>query len=123
MQKYNEFLGEETATPNEQALKMGLEYVGFGRYEDPKSGQVTYIVQDGKLVPFNKAVKTNSYTAQSGNDFGNLGKQLTPVLQQDIVDLQKAYPPTKYDDDELSAIKQYTDGGHGSVNTVLNSLP
>lgn len=37
----------------QQAKKMGLTYVGFGRYAD-KTGNVAYIVQDEKLIPFKK---------------------------------------------------------------------
>lgn len=110
-------------TPSEQAKKLGLQYVGFGRYEDPKSGQVTYIVQNNRLVPFNKAVKTNSYIQQSGNDFGSLAKDLNPAMQETAQKLMQAYPPEKYDDDELDAIKLYTDTQAPAVSSVLSSLP
>ena len=122
MKRLSEFLSEAT-DPAAQAKSLGLQYVGFGRYEDPHTQQVTHIVQDGKLVPFNKAVRTNTYVAQSGNDFGNLAKQLKPIVGQDMMDLNKAYQPTKYTNDELSALKSYTDANYASVNAVLNSLP
>lgn len=132
MKKLSEFLTEEdkkkpdgTAGTDaaKQAKQLGLNYVGFGRYTDPKTGQVTYIVQNGRLVPFDKAVKTNSYVQQSGDDYGNLAKEQKPVLMQDMADLQKAYKPEKFTDDELDAIKLYTDANHDAVNTRLDSLP
>lgn len=125
MKKFNEFVTEaaQPSDPAAQAKSLGLQYVGFGRYEDPHTQQVTHIVQNNKLVPFSKAVRTNDYATQNGNDFGNLAKQLKPALQQDIIDLNKSAPPTKYNDDELSAIKSYTDANYAAVNSVLNNLP
>lgn len=110
-------------SPAEQAKNLGLKYVGFGRYEDPKTQQVTYIVQNDRLVPFNKAVKTNSYVQQSGDDFGKLSKELNSGLQDTITKMMTAYKPEKYDDDELEALKQYTDTSYEAVNAVLSSLP
>lgn len=131
MKKYAEFLEEVASAPpkpsgpstSEQAKQLGLQYVGFGRYEDPKTRQVTYIVQNGRLVPFDKAVKTNTYAQANGDDFGQLSKQLRPVVQQDMEQLMKTYKPEKYSNEELEAIKLYTDANHDAVNTVLNSLP
>lgn len=110
-------------TPAEQAKSLGLQYVGFGRYEDPRTRQVTHIVQNDRLVPFNKAVKTNSYVQQSGDDFGQLNKQINAGLQDTLTKMMQAYKPEKYDDDELEALKQYTDTSYEAVNAVLSSLP
>jgi len=127
----SEFFAEEASQPAnttgteaaKQAEQLGLNYVGFGRYADPATGQVAYIVQNGRLVPFNKAVKTNSYVQQSGDDYGNLAKEQKVVVQQDMADLQSAYMPEKFSDGELDAIKLYTDANHDAVNTLLASLP
>lgn len=53
----NETLADEIKSENSrtaaarQAKKMGLVYAGFGRYLDSK-GKVSYVVHDGKLVPY-----------------------------------------------------------------------
>lgn len=115
---------ETQGTPaSEEAKRLGLNYVGFGRYENPASGQVTHIVQNNRLVPFGSAVRTNSYANESGNDFGNFTKALLPNVTQDILELQDNYPPEIYTNEELDAIKQFTDANYYTVNAMLNSLP
>ena len=62
MKKFGEYLtetladevkSEPTTAAAAQARKMGLTYVGFGRYADSK-GQVSYTVDKDRLVPFKK---------------------------------------------------------------------
>lgn len=106
-----------------QAASMGLKYVGFGRYEDPNTGQVTYIVQNEKLVPFSRAVRTNTYQSHSADDFGTFLNALAPDLDKTVASLAKAYTPDKYSDDELDAIKQFTDTSYYNVANLLNKLP
>lgn len=106
-----------------QAKQMGLLYVGFGRYEDPATGQVAYVVQNDKLVPFSRAIRTNTYTATNGDDFGTFLQYLQAQVEQDVMKLVDAYPPEDYSEEELDAIKQFTDTGYYNVNSLLNSLP
>lgn len=133
MKKFSQYIVEDLndeLTPNmehseaaQQAASMGLQYVGFGRYEDPATGQITFIVQNNKLMPYSKAVKTNTYAAQNGDDFGTLAKSKAPQLQQDISVLTGAYSPENYEDAELDAIKNFTGGGYEQVNNKLAQLP
>jgi len=60
MKKFGEYLEESLAAEiksepksmaAKQARKMGLSYVGFGRYADNK-GRVAYTVENDRLVPF-----------------------------------------------------------------------
>lgn len=106
-----------------QAASMGLRYVGFGRYEDPNTRQVTYIVQNDKLVPFSRAVRTNTYQSHSADDFGTYLNALATDLDKTVGALVKAYSPDKYSDDELDAIKQFTDTAYYNVSSLLNKLP
>ena len=105
-----------------QAKRLGLAYVGFGRYEDPKTRQVTYIVQNDRLVPFSKAVRTNSYAQSSSNDVGNYVKSLKQNVQQSHQELSGAYKPEKYSEDELDAIKMFTENS-SAINGSLANLP
>lgn len=131
MKKFKDYMSEDlnlaaaepTSEASAQAKQLGLTYVGFGRYEDPTTQQVTYIVQNGRLVPFSKAVRTNSYQQQSGNDFAGLTKVLAPQVQQIQAFLTASYPAEKYDDPELDAIKYYTGIGAAEINSRLYSLP
>ena len=133
MKKFSQYITEDLndeLTPKieqseaaQQAAAMGLQYVGFGRYEDPRTGQVSHIVQNDKLIPYSKAVKTNTYTTQNGDDFGNLVKSKAPQLQQDSSILTDAYAPENYEDAELDAIKDFTGGGYEQVNNKLSTLP
>ena len=105
-----------------QAKRQGLVYVGFGRYEDPKTQQVTHIVQNDRLVPFSKAVRTNTYAQNNSNDIGNYVKQLSPISQETAGVLSASYPPEKFDEDELDAIKAFT-ADPTQVNQTLAGLP
>ena len=107
----------------EQARQLGLRYVGFGRYEDPQTQQVTYIIQDNKLVPFRKAVKTNEYTQSRTNDFGNFMSALSPQAQETSDFLLQSYGPENYDENELDAIDRFVNQDYASVNDLLLQLP
>lgn len=119
----NALLVPKKSPAAQEAASMGLQYVGFGRYEDPNSGQVTHIVQNDKLVPFSRAVKTNTYQTHSADDFGTYLNALAPDLDKDITALAKAFTPDKYSEEELDAIKKYTDTGYYNVASILNKLP
>lgn len=131
MKKFKEFLCEDLSgalvepksKSTQEASKLGLTYVGFGRYEDPKSGQVTHIVQNDRLVPFNKAVKSNTFKSTSADDFGSYNNNLKPDIEQTHNDLVNYYVPEKYDENELSAIESYTGEDYIDINDKLYSLP
>lgn len=131
MKKFNEFIVEDLggalvepqSASSQQAAKLGLVYVGFGRYEDPKTQQVTHIVQNDRLVPFNKAVKTNSFKKTSGDDFGEYNKNLKPDIENNHNTLAGHYVPENYDESELAAVESYTGEDYLDINDKLYSLP
>lgn len=107
----------------QQAQKMGLVYVGFGRYEDPKTKQITHVVVNDNLTPFRKAVKSNTFRTQQADDFGTYSAIMQPEIDQIHAALVQGYPPEKFDDQELDAINVFTNGGFIDINNRLNSLP
>lgn len=119
----NALLVPKKSPAAQEAASLGLQYVGFGRYEDPNSGQVTHIVQNDKLVPFSRAVRTNTYQTHSADDFGTYLNALAPDLDKDLTALSKAFTPDKYSEEEIDAIKKYTDTGYYNVSSILNKLP
>jgi hypothetical protein len=106
-----------------QAKSLNLQYVGFGRYVDPKTRQVTHIVQNDKLVPFNRAVRTNTFQQQNTDDYGAFNAQMMPQTQQLHQILTQTYSPDKFDDKELDAIYQFTTTSYADINNKLSSLP
>jgi hypothetical protein len=115
-------LVEPQSAAAQQAKKLGLTYVGFGRYEDPRTQQVTHIVQNDRLVPFSKAIKTNRFAQDSGDDFGEYNKNLMPDVEQNHNDLTNTHLPEMYDDAELEAVENYT-ANSTEINNRLRSLP
>lgn len=72
--------GQKSKTA-QQASSMGLTYAGFGRYVDEK-GEVKYIVQNGRLVPYKKYDEIRKINGQAfeieqdaklSKDLGNKG--------------------------------------------------
>lgn len=131
MKKFTEFLYEDLggalvepqSQASQEAARLGLAYVGFGRYEDPRTQQITHIVQNGRLVPFNKAVKTNTFKKNSADDFGSYTKNLRPEVEQNHMDLGEYYVPENYDENELAAVESYTGEDYLDINDKLYSLP
>ena len=131
MKKFNEFLFEDLggalvepqSQSSQEAARLGLVYVGFGRYEDPKTQQITHIVQNGRLVPFNKAIKTNTFKNTSADDYGSYTKNLKPEVEQNHTDLSKYYLPENYDENELASVESYTGEDYLDINDRLYSLP
>lgn len=107
----------------EDAAELGVSHVGFGRYQDPKTNQITHINQNNRLVPMKKAVKTNTYKQTSANDFGNLADTLAPDVENLHATLTQSYAPDSYDDSELDAIYSFTQDAHDAVNEKLSALP
>lgn len=114
---------EPKSPASQKASSLGLDYVGFGRYVDPKTQQVTHIVQNDKLVPFNRAVRTNTFQQQNADDYGNFNAQMLPQVQQLHQFMTQTYSPEKFDDRELDAIYYFTSNGYYDINNKLASLP
>lgn len=107
----------------QQAQSMGLVYVGFGRYEDPKTQQITHIVQNERLVPFKRAVRTNTFKTQNADDVGTYTQMMSPEIEQLHNVLTAHYSPDKYDDKQLDAIYTFTNAGYVDINNRLSSIP
>jgi hypothetical protein len=131
MKKFNDFLIEDlggalvepASGASAQAKKLGLQYVGFGRYEDPNTQQITHVVQNERLVPFSKAIKSNTFKASSKDDYGTYTKQMMPEIEQMQNYLVDYYKPENFKDEELSAIEDYTAESFYDVNQKLYTLP
>jgi hypothetical protein len=130
MKKFGQFVKEELAgalvepqsDASAQAKKLGLTYVGFGRYED-QTGQVSHIVQNDRLIPFAKAVRSKSFKDMSTDDFGEYTKNMKNDVDQIHSQLTDAYSPENYDNAELDAIKDFTASEYYTVNDKLAGLP
>lgn len=153
MKRYDEFLEESLAAEvksepktmaAKQARKMGLTYVGFGRYADSK-GQVTYTVVDDRLVPYkrdehiermyDKADMTNDvdkaneifrqadqlgkYKKQRAKEDSALISQKNKEIIMTAKQLASLYRPELFDDAELEALQIYTGDGYADVNRYL----
>jgi hypothetical protein len=131
MKKFNDFIREDLngalvepkSASSAEAKKLRLQYVGFGRYEDPNTQQITHVVQNDRLVPFSKAMKTNTFKQQSSDDYGNYVKNLMPEIQTHNSELSSHYTPETYSVDELNAIEAYTGADFLDINDKLYSLP
>lgn len=119
----NQVKVEPDSGASSQAKKLGLQYAGFGRYVDPRTQQVTHIVQNDKLVPFNRAVKTNTFQANNTDDYGNYATIMAPQIQQLHEFMATSYSPENYDDAELDAIYAYTSDSYPDINSRLASVP
>jgi len=120
----NRLLQQDDASPAaKQANSLGLKYVGFGRYVDPKTNQLTHIVQNEKLVPFNRAVRTNTFKTQNADDYGTYNAMIAPEVEQLHQFLVQTYTPEKYDDKELDAIYAFTSDAYYDLNNRLSSIP
>lgn len=119
----NQIKAEPTSNAAKQAKQQGLAYVGFGRYEDPKTQQITHIVQNDRLIPFKRAVRTNTFGANNTDDIGTYNQIMAPQTQQMHEYLTAHYTPDKYDDKELDAIYTYTNGAYVDINNRLSLLP
>lgn len=73
MKRFGDFLeeslalevkSEPTSNASREARKLGLTYVGFGRYADNK-GQVAYVVDNDRLVPFKRREEVQAMHAKT----------------------------------------------------------
>jgi hypothetical protein len=155
MKKYEEFITESLAAevksePKSNAAKearrLGLTYVGFGRYADNK-GQVAYLVDNDKLVPFKgreEVQNMQSKVAISGqqnpvksvaakkeaNFYNSIlnkrEKEDIRIINQKNKEIQvlnnslySFYNPNMFSEEELDAIANYTADGYEYINSYL----
>lgn len=157
MKKFEEYLSETLATEiksepksnaSREARRLGLIYMGFGRYANSK-GQIAYIVDNDRLIPFkrqeevqsmySKAVSPTAQTSKpdsknTAKDEANFyssvlnrrSKQDAAILQQKdkeavatAKELSKYYTPNNFDEQELNAIASYSNGDYEAINRYL----
>lgn len=156
MKKFEEFLSETLATEIKtepksatamQAQKLGLTYMGFGRYADNK-GRITYIVDKGRLVPYKspqemqdmyfdtvvpevakskgkstESLKTYNFHADAqdrrNTEDEKILKQKTKEASALNKELYKLYKPTMFSQEEIDALRYYTADGFEPINKYL----
>lgn len=157
MKKFGNFLveslalevkSEPTSNAAREARKLGLTYVGFGRYADNK-GQVAYVVDNDRLVPFKRReevqamhAKTMQPTANALTSDKNRIAQDQANFYTDVLNtrdredsriikeknkeaaaydkgLLKSYKPNMFDQAELDAISFYKNEGSEAINKYL----
>lgn len=153
MKKFGEYLEESLAAEVKsepktaaarQARKMGLAYVGFGRYADNK-GRVAYVVDGDRLIPFKgqqdaaklydkadmasnpeKSKEMLSQANQIAKTYNNRTKEDRKILSQkdkDVIKVAKQlssfYKPEMFDEAELEAIEAYTGDAFADINRYL----
>lgn len=155
MKNFNDFLEESLALQAKsepksaaasEARRMGLTYMGFGRYADRK-GKLAYIVHDDRLVPYKSEddiddmyyksyasgskVSDKTETIRKEADFhqkvsikrSTEDRKIIKQLNADVkaVDRQlfKFYKPGLFDSNEIDAIRNYTADGYQAVNRYL----
>jgi hypothetical protein len=155
LKNFNDFLEESLALQAKsepksaaasEARRMGLTYMGFGRYADRK-GKLAYIVHDDRLVPYKSEddiddmyyksyasgskVSDKTETIRKEADFhqkvsikrSTEDRKIIKQLNADVkaVDRQlfKFYKPGLFDSNEIDAIRNYTADGYQAVNRYL----
>jgi hypothetical protein len=141
MLRYDAFISESLAdevkiepksNAAKEARRLGLTYMGFGRYADSK-GKVAYIVDQDRLIPYKGRDEVQSmYSKDSASSIAyasvlnNRDKEDSKIIKQKSKDTQalnralyKFYKPDIFDDAEINAIQYYTAEGFGPVNRYL----
>ncbi len=155
MMKFGNFISESLAAEvksepssnaSKQARQLGLTYMGFGRYADNK-GQIAYIVDNDRLVPFKRRedvqsmyAKTVTAAAPQKSDktkeaefynsaLNRRDKEDSKILKtkdREVLavnkELSKYYSPDMFDENEYNAIAAYassTDDTALAVNRYL----
>lgn len=153
MKKFGEYLEESLVAEIKseprsasamQARKMGLTYVGFGRYADNK-GRVAYIVDNDRLVPFkgqgevgkmfdksstiNNDAKSKELFNQADQYYktnNKRSKEDRKILKEKDKGVIKTarqlasfYKPDMFDDNELNALIEYTSDAYNEINRYL----
>lgn len=106
----------------QQAQKLKLKHVGFGRYADD-TDQVTHVAHNDKLVPFKNAIKSTDYRKTRSADYETLFSQMSPAVEEAHAILADAHSPEVYDADEIDVIQQFISGSYAEINEHLAKLP
>jgi hypothetical protein len=130
-----------------EARKLGLTYMGFGRYANSK-GEVAYVVDNGRLVPYKSRIEVQAAYSKSlspSQGFATLGtpkkndetnfyaktlnsrekedKKITSSKEKEALKVNKElynfYNAGMFDQNELSAIGYYTADGYEYINRFL----
>lgn len=132
MKKFSQYLSEDltlalsepSTNAAKEAKRLGLKYVGFGRYENPITNQVTHIVQDDKLIPFSVATKSNTSKQQKkSNQFEQFVSELQPMIEASHNVLINHYGKIVYNNDELDSIESYTQNNYEINGRLWNLTP
>jgi hypothetical protein len=156
MLRYDEFISESLAAEvksepktaaSMEARRLGLTYMGFGRYANSK-GEVAYVVDNGRLVPYKSRIEVQasyskslspsqgfatfgapkkkdetSFYAQTLNSREKEDKKITSVKEKEALKVNKElynfYNAGMFDDNELSALGYYTADGYEYINRFL----
>lgn len=87
MKKFEEFLAETLAdevksepktAAAKEARKLGLTYMGFGRYADNK-GKIAYIVDNDRLVPYKSREEVDDMFYKHHTTYGVNKKSMSPA--------------------------------------------
>lgn len=150
--KFSEYLKESLADEvksepktkaSAEARRMGLTYMGFGRYAD-RSGKAAYIVHNDELFPIEHTNLTSKMYAQTKTDNpektkaasdqmrkaidvslkrGSEDKKIIKSKEQEALKVSKElynfYNRQSFDKDEIEALEWYTAEGYESVNRYL----
>jgi len=90
MLKYEDFLSESLAAEvksepktaaSKEAKKLGLKYMGFGRYAD-KKGRLAYVVHDDRLVPYKSSYDIEDMYRKV--KFANLNDSSAPTSKKPV---------------------------------------
>lgn len=156
MKKFEEYLSETLATEvksepksaaAQEARRLNLTYLGFGRYADNK-GQIAYIVDKGRLVPYKRpqemqdmyfdtvvpevakskgkpteSLKVYNFHADAqsrrNTEDEKILKQKTKEASVLGKELYKLYKPNMFSQEELQALQFYTADGYEYINKYL----
>jgi len=121
MMKYEDFIAESLAAEiksepktaaAKEARKMGLTYMGFGRYADSK-GQIAYIVDKDKLIPYKSRMEVDDMFYKHHTTYGANKKSLNPndvmkkqAGEQEIALYNKTLNNREREDSNIIAQKQ-----------------
>lgn len=125
-----EVLKEPAGEASSMAKKMGLNYVGFGRYAD-RTGKVKYISKNDKLYPFKgkeEETKKNDIDSEEqvnqtiaiDDSIKNVykNKNTKKIIKYDNA-LKQLYRPELFSPEEIEAIQFYTEKGFTDINRYL----
>lgn len=158
MKRFGDFISESlaaeltqepqpTSPTAQQARKMNLTYVGFGRYAD-KTGSIAYVVKNNTLVPFRGREEVAKLSQSAKDSMGGAKDEKQAQLAAAVdtsnsalgevdarakkyrerkdrevqllnKELSNFYKPNLFTPEELEALEYYTEDGFGPINRYL----